>query len=164
MPTQIPRIVRKEVLPCRCIRYVYETGVDILYCTNHSRFIKANGRQPAVAILLDQLYHEPAFVPKPHSRFWKYARRTAVVTGVLSIVGFFLFSTPDIAPSHKRIAPASTYRSFDDPLFLPPPNRELFPFDRQFGMSRWPTTPNGRNELTFGGPNRYSETPVLKAR
>jgi hypothetical protein len=80
------QIRRKEILPCHCMRYVYEHDLDIVYCTRHSKIITGRLDQPEVQKLLRKLYTDPPFRPKSPNRFWEYAEVTKIIGSTMAII------------------------------------------------------------------------------
>jgi hypothetical protein len=109
--TKYPQIIKKEVLPCRCIRYVYERGIDVLYCKLHTKMIEGKEERPDVQLLIHTLYTEPPFVPKKQSKVWRAIRKplyiTATVLLVVSPIGYLIWQRP-ITPPRTKINTSPT--------------------------------------------------------
>lgn len=122
----IKYLIRKEVLPCRCMRYVYEHEVDILHCEFHAQLVN-NLTPTAREQLLYNLRTNPAFVPKPK----KPPKDFTIIKriGYVFVLAFFMIVTIACVLMLMPLPAITTYKT-------PPTN-----FPTQNETIEWTTPP-----------------------
>ena len=129
-------ILRKEILPCHCMRYVYDgRPTNLVMCHRHSEFyIDHEGRHSVVQLLLDELLQTPAYQPQPKNKYANFLKEIALFAVALTIgcslpVGMYYLLTPkhsafvaDPRPHENRVL---EYHDFDSQLTRYDPYRSL---------------------------------------